>query len=78
MLSLYLGNFVMSCILYFHFQYCLIEVSSIGIIFIISRWFLDIWIESLTGRHTKKVAKGLRLGFVLMIASEVMFFLSFF
>jgi len=41
-------------------------------------WFHDIIIESITGHHTKKVAKSLRLGFFLMILSEIMFFFSFF
>jgi len=41
-------------------------------------WFYDILNESLSGHHTKKVAKSLRLGFFLMIVSEIMFFFSFF
>jgi len=41
-------------------------------------WFHDIKIESLSGHHTKKVAKNLRLGFILMIVSEIMFFFPFF
>jgi cytochrome c oxidase subunit 3 len=46
--------------------------------FFLIRWFLDILIESLTGHHTRKVSTGLRLGFFLMIVSEIMFFFSFF
>lgn len=30
------------------------------------------------GHHTRKVSKGIRLGFCLMILSEIMFFFSFF
>jgi hypothetical protein len=37
-------------------------------------WFYDIKIESLNGYHTKRMGKNLRLGFFLMIISEIMFF----
>jgi len=39
---------------------------------------MDIFIESRSGCHTKKVKRGLRLGFFLLIISEIMFFFSFF
>jgi hypothetical protein len=78
LLSIYFGLFVLSCVLYLHYQLYFIKYPFDIIVFILSRWFLDIWIESLLGRHTKKVAKGLRLGFFLMIISEIMFFVSFF
>lgn len=43
------------------------------------KWFSDVSNEgTYEGHHTKKVQKGLRLGVVLFIASEVMFFFSFF
>lgn len=42
-------------------------------------WFRDITREStFEGNHTKLVQKGLRLGMVLFIISEIMFFFSFF
>ena len=42
-------------------------------------WFWDIVVEAtFEGRHTFVVQKGLRLGFVLFIVSEIMFFFSFF
>ena len=41
-------------------------------------WWGDVIRESFQGYHTEEVAKGLRLGFILFIASEVMFFFSFF
>jgi len=30
------------------------------------------------GKHTKKVERGIRLGMILFISSEVFFFLAFF
>lgn len=81
MLSLFLGIIVLGVVgviqgikmasIYFH-------IGFYGVILILGRWFLDIWIESLLGHHTRKVARGLRLGFFLMILSEVMFFWAFF
>ena len=42
-------------------------------------WWRDIIREgTFEGRHTKKVQRGLRLGVILFIVSEVMFFVSFF
>ena len=42
-------------------------------------WFKDIYIESnLEGFHSKSVLIGLKIGFILFIASEVLFFFSFF
>lgn len=42
-------------------------------------WFRDIVREAtILGAHTVKVQKGLRLGFVLFLGSEAMFFVSFF
>lgn len=42
-------------------------------------WFADIVTEAVyEGQHTEKVQQGLRLGMVLFILSEVMFFFSFF
>jgi cytochrome c oxidase subunit 3 len=34
--------------------------------------------EGTNGHHTKAVLTGLKLGFILFIVSEVMFFFSFF
>jgi len=41
-------------------------------------WWGDVIKESFAGYHTEEVARGLRLGFILFIVSEVMFFFSFF
>jgi cytochrome c oxidase subunit 3 len=45
---------------------------------IIYQWFRDIIRESKSGYHTKKVQKGLLIGFLLFIISEIMLFFSFF
>jgi len=45
----------------------------------VGNWFYDIIIEgTFEGKHTLKVQDGLRLGMILFIVSEVMFFVSFF
>jgi len=42
-------------------------------------WWRDVIIEAtLQGKHTRKVQKGLKLGFALFIVSEIMFFFAFF
>ena len=54
-------------------------VSLFGIIFVMFSWFWDIIIEStFQGNHTKRVVKGLKIGFILFVLSEVMLFFSFF
>jgi len=56
-----------------------IEALAFCLLFFMSRWFLDIITEStFQGHHTIKVTKGLRMGMVLFIVSEIMFFFSFF
>ncbi|QLH40380.1 MAG: cytochrome c oxidase subunit 3 [Defluviicoccus sp.] len=41
-------------------------------------WWRDVVRESRAGDHTEAVNHGLRVGFLLFIASEVMFFVAFF
>jgi len=53
-------------------------LSVIFLSFLSFFWWSDVIDESLDGYHTPEVATGLRLGFVLFIVSEVMFFFSFF
>jgi cytochrome c oxidase subunit 3 len=51
----------------------------VGIIAVMSLWFRDVVREgSFQGMHTVQVQQGLRMGMLLFIASEVMFFFSFF
>lgn len=53
--------------------------SVIFITYISSLWFRDVIREgTYEGHHTKKVQNSLRLGMILFIISEVMFFFSFF
>lgn len=56
----------------------IVFISFFFFILYLSRWFGDILLESYEGHHVEKVANGLRLGFLLMILSEIMFFFSFF
>jgi cytochrome c oxidase subunit 3 len=53
-------------------------LSIVFLFFLSFFWWSDVIDESMEGYHTPEVANGLRLGFVLFIVSEVMFFFSFF
>jgi len=47
--------------------------------YMLALWWRDVIREAtFEGRHTKKVQKGLRLGVIMFIISEVMFFSAFF
>jgi len=73
--------FLFGMVLYFHYFIWGLPVFFFGLfslLFFLARWFSDVLLESFKGHHTSYVANGLRLGFVLMIVSEVMFFFSFF
>jgi len=51
---------------------CMIAVTSVF-------WFLDISREAvIKGDHTRVVRRGLKIGFIFFIASEVMLFFGFF
>jgi len=53
--------------------------SSVIFFFIIlCYWFIEVIKESGLGYHTPVVQKGLRLGMILFIVSEIMFFFAFF
>lgn len=82
MTSISLFTLTLSFIMYFHFfiKGTLYFIISLCIFcFYLSRWFSDVIIESTyEGHHTYKVQRGIRLGMCLFIASEVMFFFSFF
>ncbi len=72
---------LLGMVLYFHYFLIGFLVFSFGffsILFFITRWFLDIILESFKGNHNSYVANGLRIGFILLVVSEVMFFFSFF
>lgn len=59
-------------------HYLFLQASVYLVLFVIANWCENILVESSTGHHTRQVRKGLRLGFFLMIVSEIMFFFSFF
>lgn len=69
-------------ILYMHMYLggmTLLKFGLIYLTFISTNWFIDIINEStLGGFHTKAVQRGLKIGFILFIVSEIMFFVSFF
>lgn len=57
----------------------LLSLSLIIVLICMFSWFRDITREAtFQGHHTRAVQKGLRLGMILFIASEVMFFFGFF
>jgi heme/copper-type cytochrome/quinol oxidase subunit 3 len=56
----------------------MIHLSILGLYLTAMSWFISIVKESSQGYHTRKVQAGLRLGMVLFILSEVMFFFAFF
>jgi len=45
---------------------------------LVVEWCVLVSKEGINGFHTKAVLRGLKLGFILFIVSEVMFFFSFF
>ena len=75
-------GFTLGGVLFFHnylFGFELLVVGLIIILYVMSTWWRDIVREgTFEGRHTKNVQSGLRLGMVLFIVSEVMFFFAFF
>jgi len=73
--------FLLGIVLFFHYFFFGLFFFFFGffsLLFFLTRWFLDIILESFKGNHTSYVANGLRIGFVLMIISEIMFFFFFF
>lgn len=60
-------------------DYILLGVGIVAICLVVTAWFIDILKESReNGTHNKNVQLGLKIGFALFIASEVMLFFSFF
>jgi len=82
MTSMSLLSLCLSFIMYFHFfsngTFYFLE-SFFILCFYLCRWFTDIIVEATyEGHHTYKVQQGIRIGMCLFIASEIMFFFSFF
>jgi len=60
-------------------SYILFYISLVLVVLSMSFWFKDIIAEgTYLGNHTLAVQKGLNLGVILFIVSEVMFFLAIF
>lgn len=81
-ISIALFVLTLGIVLFFHtFKYGAF-ILFFGLVFLISTmviWWRDVIREAtFRGQHTLKVTQGLRLGVVLFIVSEVMFFVSFF
>ena len=53
--------------------------SFLFLLYVIKRWATDVVVEgTFQGMHTKDVQKGIILGYLLFIVSEIMLFASFF
>jgi hypothetical protein len=68
--------------MYFHFYKNGFTLFLLGFIILISTmaiWWRDVIREAtFEGHHTTYVQKGIKLGMILFIASEIMFFFAFF
>ncbi len=53
-------------------------LSFVSLLLTVSLWFRDILREGSMGYHTMKVQRGLKMGMILFIVSEIMFFFSLF
>jgi cytochrome c oxidase subunit 3 len=77
-----LFSLLTNSISYFHkYNYSLIFVlfSLFSLIIILYNWFEDIIIESYyQGYHSLRVQEGLKLGFLLFLGTEILFFFGFF
>jgi len=60
------------------FRADIMHMSFLGLYLTVMRWFISVVKESSQGFHTKKVQQGLRLGMILFIVSEIMFFFAIF
>ena len=56
----------------------LMHIAFIAFTFVLLSWFISIVRESQAGDHTAVVQRGLRLGVILFIVSEIFFFFAFF
>jgi cytochrome c oxidase subunit 3 len=69
-------------VLYFHGYFggaSLVRLGFLMILFMMFCWWRDIVREgTFEGNHTKRVQTGLRMGMLLFIVSEIMFFFAFF
>ncbi|MDP4796176.1 MAG: cytochrome c oxidase subunit 3, partial [Rhodospirillales bacterium] len=69
-----------AAILYMHGGALLyVEIGFAGLVIVAALWWRDVISEGRNGHdHTEEVRHGLRMGMLLFITSEVMFFFAFF
>nr|YP_009128559.1 cytochrome c oxidase subunit III [Formica selysi]AJP76859.1 cytochrome c oxidase subunit III [Formica selysi] len=78
-ISFSLFNNLISMIMWFHKMNYLILISMPCTLLCMYQWWRDVIREStFQGSHTLLVFKGLRMGMILFIISEIFFFISFF
>ena len=70
----------LGAVIYFHYSYLFMLIFGLILLFTsMTAWFRDIVREAtFQGIHTLKVIKGLKMGMILFIVSEICFFFSFF
>lgn len=80
LLSISFFGFFLGLVGFFHnFITYGLFLSFIMLCLVLTGWFLDIIKEAtFEGAHTLKVQKGIKIGVILFIVSEIMFFFSFF
>jgi len=74
---------VLALIVFFNYKQCpglnfLSGTALISFVITFRQWVKEIWQESDAGHHTEAVSNGFRMGFILFICTEIMFFFSFF
>nr|UHA56315.1 cytochrome c oxidase subunit 3 [Humbertium sp. MNHN JL090] len=73
------GGLLISSLLLMHYKFFFFFFLNVFVlIFILLLWFGDVEVESWVGWHSNVVVSGLRMGVVLFIVSEILFFFSFF
>jgi len=76
--SIWAGLMAYGTVQYMHNSIGIISlIAFFHLLFALTGWWRDVISESFI-YHTKAVQRGLRLGFILFIVSEVMFFFGFF
>jgi len=75
------GAFIMlfGAVLYFHDHGpWLLLIGTALVLYVMFEWWSEMVAESIAGDHTPVVRIGLRMGFIMFIISEVMFFAAWF
>ena len=80
LLSISVFLLALGLVLWFHYKVLIvITISIISFLVLFILWIKDIVREStFQGHHNSIVVNGLKLGFILFIVSEILFFFSFF